>query len=184
MGLAHLHADFQALCLAPSPIPTMTLPTDYAPFLNPPTLEVLCDLSVQVGSPISVGQTRQGLRRIIPILGGQVSGLIEGTILPGGADYQLLVDDARVGHLDARYVIETHRQETIFVQNKALRVMSSENSQKMMRGEVVNPQAIYFRSQVQFETACPALQWLQDFQFIGCGVRLPESVHLRFFKVV
>ena len=171
-------------CLPKDLTITMTLPTEFSRFLNAPTLEVLCDLSVQVGTPISIGQTAQGLRRIIPLLGGQVTGQIVGTLLPGGADYQLLLDGARLGHLDARYVIETEARETIFVQNKALRVMSSENSQKMMRGEAVNPEVIYFRSQVQFETESNAYRWLQDFQFIGTGVRLPTSVHLRFFKVL
>jgi len=157
---------------------------DYSRFLAPPQLEAICDLHVLIGTPIELGQTSIGLRRIIPITGGTVQGAINGSILPGGSDTQLLLNQGQEGHLDARYVIETNQGEKVFVQNKALRVMSIENSMKMMRGERVNPDEIYFRSQPQFETSSPKLQWLSEHQFIGCGVRLPDAVLLRFFKVI
>jgi len=157
---------------------------DYSRFLAPPQLEAICDLHVLIGPPIELGQTSIGLRRIIPITGGTVQGAINGSILPGGSDTQLLLNQGQEGHLDARYVIETNQGEKVFVQNKALRVMSIENSLKMMRGERVNPDEIYFRSQPQFETSSPKLQWLSEHQFIGCGVRLPDAVLLRFFKVI
>jgi Protein of unknown function (DUF3237) len=157
---------------------------DYSRFLAPPQLEAICDLHVLIGPPIELGQTSIGLRRIIPITGGTVKGAINGSILPGGSDTQLLLNQGQEGHLDARYVIETNQGEKVFVQNKALRVMSIENSMKMMRGERVNPEEIYFRSQPQFETSSPKLQWLSEHQFIGCGVRLPDAVLLRFFKVI
>ncbi len=157
---------------------------DYSRFLAPPQLEAICDLHVLIGTPIELGQTSIGLRRIIPITGGTVQGAINGSILPGGSDTQLLLNQGQEGHLDARYVIETNQGEKVFVQNKALRVMSIENSLKMMRGERVNPDEIYFRSQPQFETSSPKLQWLSEHQFIGCGVRLPDAVLLRFFKII
>ena len=157
---------------------------DYSRFLAPPQLEAICDLLVLIGTPIELGQTSIGLRRIIPITGGTVQGAINGSILPGGSDTQLLLNQGQEGHLDARYVIETNQGEKVFVQNKALRVMSIENSLKMMRGERVNPDEIYFRSQPQFETSSPKLQWLSEHQFIGCGVRLPDAVLLRFFKII
>ena len=157
---------------------------DYSRFLAPPQLEAICDLHVLIGTPIELGQTSIGLRRIIPITGGTVQGAINGSILPGGSDTQLLLNQGQEGHLDARYVIVTNQGEKVFVQNKALRVMSIENSLKMMSGERVNPDEIYFRSQPQFETSSPKLQWLSEHQFIGCGVRLPDAVLLRFFKII
>ena len=53
------------------------------------TLEHVLDLEVEVEAQIEVGETGNGLRRIIPIVGGTVSGRVEGRVLPGGADYQL-----------------------------------------------------------------------------------------------
>ena len=75
--------------------------------LPTPTLRFFADLSVQVDKPQEVGQTHHGVRRLIPILGGQVQG--EGwtaRVLPGGADFQLIVNE-RMAELDARYTIET-----------------------------------------------------------------------------
>jgi len=157
---------------------------DHSKFLAPPNLEPICDLRVFIGPPIELGQTSFGIRRIIPITGGVVQGQINGVVLPGGADTQLLLEQGQQGHLDARYVIETDQGETIFVQNKALRVMTSENSLKIMQGLPVNPEDIYFRSQPQFETSSSRLKWLCEHQFIASGVRLPDAVLLRFFKVV
>ncbi|MEY4653160.1 MAG: hypothetical protein RI884_1741, partial [Pseudomonadota bacterium] len=61
-----------------------TLPT--------PGLEFFADLSVQVDRPQEVGQVPGGLRRMVPILGGQVQGEgWTGRVLPGGADFQWIV---------------------------------------------------------------------------------------------
>jgi Protein of unknown function (DUF3237) len=42
--------------------------------MSAPSLLHIADLSVEVAEPIVVGETSEGLRRIIPILGGSVSG--------------------------------------------------------------------------------------------------------------
>ena len=34
----------------------------------------LADITIEVGLPISIGETNQGLRRVVPILGGHVQG--------------------------------------------------------------------------------------------------------------
>ncbi len=70
-----------------------------------PTLEFFAELSVRVGTPQEVGPTVHGQRRLIPILGGEARG--DGwtaRVLPGGADYQLIVSP-RLAELDARYVL-------------------------------------------------------------------------------
>ena len=48
-----------------------------APALNAPLLSFFADLSVQVGKPQEVGQTPQGLRRVIPIIGGTAAATAE-----------------------------------------------------------------------------------------------------------
>jgi hypothetical protein len=67
-----------------------------------PTFEHVMDLDVEVAEPIEIGDTGDGLRRIIPIVGRRVSGRIEGTILDCGADYQLFRVD-RPTKLVAKY---------------------------------------------------------------------------------
>ncbi len=141
------------------------------------------DLVVDVGAPIEVGKSSQGLRRMVPILSGRVNaGGKQGRVLPGGADYQRIVG-GEVAHLDARYVLEFEDGARIYVHNTALRVASSDVTAKLLRGEPVPPEAVYFRCQPQFETQAPAWQWLERFQFVGTGRREPSAVIMRFFVV-
>ena len=154
----------------------MTLPA--------PTLEHLCDLAVTIDAPVEVGQTAMGMRRMIPITGGTVTGpQMQGRIVPGGADFQLIVGDGTQAHLDARYVLELQDGSRVFVQNTALRVASAEDSAKIRRGEPVDPARVYFRCQPKFEATTPQWAWLAEHQFIGVGLRLPHAVHLSFYKV-
>jgi hypothetical protein len=154
----------------------MTLPA--------PTLEHLCDLAVTIDAPVEVGQTAMGMRRMIPITGGTVTGpQMQGRIVPGGADFQLIVGDGTQAHLDARYVLELQDGSRVFVQNTALRVASAEDSAKIRRGESVDPARVYFRCQPKFEATTPQWAWLAEHQFIGVGLRLPDAVHLSFYKV-
>ena len=152
--------------------------------LPAPELEHVCDLAVTIDTPVEVGATAMGLRRMIPITGGTVTGpRMQGRIVPGGADFQLIVGDGTQAHLDARYVLELNDGTRVFVQNKALRVASAEDSAKIRRGEPVDPTRVYFRCQPSFEASTPQWSWLAEHQFIGVGLRLPEAVHLSFYKV-
>ena len=152
--------------------------------LPPPQLEHVCDLAVTISPPVEVGQTAAGLRRMIPITGGVVKGsLLNGKVLAGGADFQLILGGGTQAHLDARYVIELHDGTRVFVQNTALRVASLENSQRIMRGEPVNPAEIYFRCQPRLEAAGEKWAWLSESQFIGSGRRAPDGVFLSFYSV-
>ncbi|MBP6646249.1 MAG: DUF3237 family protein, partial [Burkholderiaceae bacterium] len=94
--------------------------------LPTPELRLFADLSVQVAAPMEVGHTVHGLRRVIPILGGTVQGQSwTARVLPGGADFQLIVN-SRMAELDARYVIETDGGDLIYVTNRAVRTASPE----------------------------------------------------------
>jgi len=160
----------------------MTLPT--------PVLEPALDLTVQVATPIEagdvVGLNSRGRRRIIPIIGGTVSGRVNGRVLAGGADFQLVVS-ATSADLDARYLLQLDDTEWagahVFVQNRALRRGSPEDIAKLVRGEPVDPAAIYFRCAPTFEVSHPALAWMTESLFIGTGARYPDRVEMRFFRV-
>jgi hypothetical protein len=153
--------------------------------LPPPTLEHLCDLAVTIAAPVEVGQTPAGLRRMIPITGGTVTGpRVNGKVLAGGADFQLILGGGTQAHLDARYVIELGDGSRVFVQNTALRVASLENSQRIMNGQPVNPDEVYFRCQPKLEATSPQWAWLSESQFIGVGRRAPDGVFMSFYRVL
>jgi hypothetical protein len=152
--------------------------------LPTPELKFFADLSVQVDKPQEVGATVHGQRRVIPILGGDVHG--DGwtaRVLRGGADFQMIVNQS-LAELDARYVLETDAGDLIFVQNRAVRTASPDVMSRLIRGEKVDPQLVYFRCTPQFETASKSLSWISERLFIGTGARHPDKVVMRFFEVL
>jgi hypothetical protein len=153
------------------------------PELLPPTLRFFADLAVQVDRPQEVGRTARGLRRLIPILGGQATG--DGwtaRVLPGGADFQLVVTDT-LAELDARYMLETDGGDRIYVTNRAVRSGPPELMAKLVRGEPVDASQIYFRCSPSFETAAPSLRWITERMFVGSGARHPDQVVMRFWEL-
>jgi hypothetical protein len=159
--------------------------------LSAPALEHVADLTVSVAAPIEAGQitglNSRGKRRIIPITGGTLSGpLLNGRVLPGGADFQLVVSDT-AADLDARYFIALegpgYSGEHIYVQNRALRRGSATDIAKLVRGEPVDPAAIYFRGVPSFEVSSPKLAWLTESIFLTTGARFPDRVEMSLYCV-
>ena len=159
--------------------------------LTTPGLEPIADLIVHVSSPIEAGMVSglnsRGQRRIIPITGGSMTGPeLQGRVLPGGADFQIVVSET-CADLDARYMIALDGPEYagqhLFVQNRALRRGSAENIARLVCGEPVDPQAIYFRCVPTFEVSDERLRWLTESIFVGTGARYPDRVEMRFFRL-
>jgi hypothetical protein len=151
--------------------------------LPDPSLVLFADLTVEVGTPLEIGATGQGQRRLIPILGGEVQGQgWRARVLPGGTDFQLIVH-AGLAELDARYVLQTDAGELIYVQNRALRSGPPALMAAMVRGEAVDPAQIYFRCSPRFETASASLRWINERIFVGTGLRLPDQVVMRFYEL-
>ena len=119
---------------------------------------------------------------MVPILGGVVSGRLQGRLLAGGADYQIIIGGT-LARFDARYIIELPDGARIFVQNTAVRAARADITARLMRGESVPPEVVYFRCQPTFETGDARWQWLHERQFIGTGVRLPDTVLMSFYTV-
>jgi hypothetical protein len=71
--------------------------------------------TVGIGGSVAVGASKRGTRNIIPITGGTTSGMIQGGVLSGGADFQL--SNSAGFELDARYTLETDDGELIIVRN-------------------------------------------------------------------
>lgn len=146
-----------------------------------PKLHFFAELAVQVDKPVEVGRTPRGLRRMISILGGQVRG--DGwtaKVLPGGADYQLVIGDT-LAELQAHYVLETDGGDLVYVRNQAIRSAPPEVTARLLKGEPVDPSLVYFRCAPTLETASKALGWVNERLFVGTGVRKPAQVEMKFF---
>ncbi|MFC7403332.1 DUF3237 domain-containing protein [Citricoccus sp. GCM10030269] len=148
-----------------------------------PRLEFLATIAVDVDAPIEVGRTHRGQRRVIPIAGGAVTGPeLNGTLLPGGADFQLITSET-ASDLEARYIIETDDGDRIYVMNAAYRTGSAEDIAALVRGERVPPERIYFRCAPRFEVAGDRWSWLESTVVIGSGRREPDRVIIDLWKV-
>ena len=162
------------------------MPVDVFSNLAVPAQSFFADLSVIVGRPQEVGSTAQGLRRVIPIIGGSATGVgWTAQVLAGGADFQLVVSD-RLALLDARYCLQTDGGDLIYVQNRAVRSGPPELMARLLRGELLDAAStaqIYFRCSPTFETASPALHWITERMFTGTGARHPDKVVMRFFAL-
>jgi len=145
-----------------------------------PIFTVRADLE----SIMSLGQTPYGERRIIGILGGTVSGpKLNGRILPGGADWQIIRADG-AADIQARYTIETAAGARILVDSEGLRHGPPEVLAALARGDKVDPSLYYFRTVMRFETADPGLDWLNRILALARGERQARSVRLDVYEVL
>ncbi|WP_431267312.1 DUF3237 domain-containing protein [Dankookia sp. P2] len=140
-------------------------------------------VEVAVGPPLVVGAGPAGERRIVPILGGRVGGpRLTGEILAGGADFQVIRPDG-VTEIVARYTLQLDDGALVYVVNRGIRHAAPEDMARLLRGEPVPPERVYFRTAPVFETAAPAHAWLHRSLFVGFGERRPDSVRVRIHAV-
>lgn len=86
-----------------------------------PHLKFVMELSVSIGKPINIGNTGKGIRTVVPITGGTFHGpLIRGTVMSGGADYQIYDPTSKRNNLEAIYCIMTDDGEHILVKNRGI----------------------------------------------------------------
>lgn len=118
-----------------------------------PQLEFAMQLRVTLDNAYVVGETPHGRRQVIPITGGTFEGpLLKGTILSGGADYQLGSADGSRTELEAIYSIRTDDGVNIHVRN---------------RGLICTGESFYFKAAPQFEAPADSkYAWLNNAIFV------------------
>lgn len=121
---------------------------------NALTTEFSLELRVSIGRPLSFGATGQGPRRTIPITGGEFEGpRIKGTVVPGGADYQITRPDG-VTIVEAIYSIQAEDGALIHVRNVGI-IAPAEGA------------APYVRTTPTFDAPQGPHDWLNKAIFVG-----------------
>lgn len=163
-----------------------------------PSLTPVAEIVVSLGESRIFGGTRDGSRRMTPILGGEMRGLpgaetagvrdLVATILPGGGDRQLVRDaagaaDGSVGaagaastsvEIDAQYDARTASDTLIGIRALGIRRVTPQSA-----GEPL----VYFRVMLRFETSAAELAELQDALYVADGVREASSVRHTVYRV-
>jgi hypothetical protein len=149
-----------------------------------PHLEFVFAAEARLASPILIGATYEGPRRIIPILEGTFEGPnIKGTFVPAGAaDWQYARTDG-VTQAEATYAIQTDDGVVIQVQNFGLRHGPDEVMQRLAAGAEVDPADYYFRTNPRFKAPAGRYEWLNKYIFVASGGRYKSSIKLWFFAV-
>jgi hypothetical protein len=134
---------------------------------EPLETELAYEAVVEIAGCVDVGDTPQGHRMYVPILGGTFEGpSIRGVVLPGGADWQTARPDG-VLEVDALYSMKCDDGTVIVVHN---------------RGTLFGD---YARTTTRFDAPEGPHDWLNKFQFVGSvsGGPRPGTVTIRVFKV-
>jgi len=148
-----------------------------------PILNRFCTLEVEVGPVRILGGGRFGERRVIPIIGGRVSGArISGVIQAGGADWQT-VSAAGMVEMNARYTFETGDGAIIEIKNYGFRHGPANIMRRLAAGETVPAQSYYMRSTATLETGHPDYAWVNGMMFVGTGARNAALVQIDLYSV-
>jgi hypothetical protein len=140
-------------------------------------------IDAELEAVLSLGHTPYGERRFVGIAGGTVQGpKLNGRILPGGADWQIIRKDG-AADIQARYVIESDRGARILVNSVGLRHGPPEVLERLARGDKVDPAQYYFRTVMRFETGDAGLDWLNRILALARGERSARSVRLDVYEV-
>ena len=148
-----------------------------------PRLEFVFEVVAALEKPIIFGQTGIGERRIIGITGGTVKGpALNGIVLPGGADWQIVRDDG-VSEINARYSIKADDGALIYIDAPGIREASPAVIKRINAGEIVDPSEYYFRTTPRLETASEKYAWMGRRLFVCKGMRHPNGVEIRYYMI-
>ena len=149
-----------------------------------PELDLVFELNGVLDQALVVGDTPQGLRRMVAIKSGTVEGPgLRAVILPGGGDWQFVRSDG-VSQLEARYLIQTDDGVRIQVENYGLRHGPEAVMKRLAAGEPVDPSEYYFRAAPRFSAPAGKYEWLNRHLFLCTGTRAPLGIRLWIYKVV
>jgi len=148
-----------------------------------PELELVFEARAELEAAMVLGETPVGQRRVVPITGGTFSGpKLRGEIVGGGADWQYTRPDG-VAVLEARYLLRTHDEVLIQVDNIGLRHGPEDVLRRVAAGEPVDPKEYYFRAAPSFSAPKGPYDWLNKSLFLCSGQRFARAVALWIYRV-
>ena len=153
------------------------------PLPPPPPLVPMCRIACEVDEMVSLGPAPLGQRRYVPLGGGTVQGPeFNGTVLPGGVDWQWLRADGALD-ISAHYVLRADDGGLVEVHSTGLRHGPPEVMARLARGEAVPASAYFFRTALRFTTGAPAWTHLNTTLALAVATREARRVLLDVYRV-
>ena len=138
-----------------------------------PELIPVFEAKVKIGEAQLVGSVYGYQRRIVPILGGEVSGEnIRGEILEGGSDWQQIHDNQV--RIETRYTIKTSDGYLIYMVNRGIRGIKQNQA---------NEPVTYMRTHTFFEVEKGPYQWLNESLFVSVAKKTDQGIHHQFYQL-
>ena len=146
---------------------TLTVNAQTYPPKHTPELEFALQLKVTLGEAFSIENTQHGRRTVIPITGGTFEGPgLKGTIINGGADYQLQNTALNRTELEAIYCIKTDDGVVIHIRNRGIIASGTDAGGRP---------SFYFKAAPQFEAPADSkYAWLNNALFV-CAPSFEEG---------
>lgn len=152
-------------------------------FPDAPALQPLTRIRCEVAPLVTLGPAPCGERRFVPLGGGTVQGPgLNGTLVPGGVDWQVLRADGAL-EIAAHYVILTDDGALVEVRSEGLRHGPPEVMARLARGEAVPREAYFFRTLMRFTTGAPAWAHLNKVMALAVGQREADCVLLDVYRI-
>jgi hypothetical protein len=146
--------------------------------------EPIFHVNCEVANILDLGPAPFGHRRVVNLLGGTVTGAkLNGRIVPGGTDWQIMAADGALD-IHARYTVESDAGAFIQVDSKGMRHGPPEVLARLAKGEDVDPSLYYFRTVMRFETGHSSALWLNRIMALAKGRREKNAVKLDVYEVL
>ncbi len=181
-----LAAALPLLCAGPAAAETPAqgrTGTHAEPSAPAPGLTYVFSVKAQLLPPVEQGEIDGKRQRFIGITGGTVYGpALQGTVLPGGGDWQTIAPGG-LTEVMARYSLRALDGTVISIVNAGVRTAAPEVIEKLAKGEPVAPDAYYFRTAAAFSVRTGPHDWLRRKVFVARGIRNPDHVVIDFYRV-
>jgi hypothetical protein len=147
-----------------------------------PALVPLFHMELAIGDPAIVF-TNLGTRAPVWVSSGTFTGeRLSGTVLPGGVDW-LLIDAAGIWHIDVRTTLVIDGGPIVACTYNGRVRLPEGGLERMLAGDTLSADEIYFRAAPTFETEEGEYGWLNSVQAVSVGSLGPGTVVHDFFEV-
>ena len=142
-------------------------------------------LLITLHPTLELGRTPAGGRRIFPVSGGHFEGdRLKGEVSPLIGSDLLLARGDGTSQQDVRLLLVAEDGGLILMTYRGVRRASPAVDQRLANGETVDASEYYLRTTPYFETAAPALAWLNGIVTVAKGARCPGGVEYELFEIL